>query len=140
MTLCPHKRQKAIELIHLLSCVYLKNNPSSIDEFQLSLTNLMVENKFFETYIDKLRESFEKGASLGNKNIFYSDSGVVAFSEEDSDKYTKLRQEAFDKLNPQVKQYLRHKQKLEIERKMFVFQKSGISKELHLNSEMTMKK
>ena len=47
------------------------------------------------------------------------------FSDEDSIKFQKLREEAFLELESDVRQYLKHKQKLEIERKMY-----GISQNL----------
>jgi hypothetical protein len=119
MTLSPKKKQKAIGFIHKLFCENFANNPSSYDKFCLALTNKMVENNIFEYYIDGLTQHLEKNPSPNNLNELFNDSIIKDFSPKSTEIYLQLRKEAFDGLEDDLKKCFMHKQKLEIERKMF---------------------
>lgn len=125
MTLSPKKRQKAIEFIHKLFCKKFENNPSSYDKFCLALTNKMVENNLFEHYIAGLSQRLGKNPSPDNLNELFDNSIIEDFSPKATEMYLQLRKEAFDGLEDDLKKCFMHKQKLEIERKMF-----GICKNL----------
>lgn len=119
MTLYPDKRLKAINFIHKLFCKNFENNLSSYDRLSLILTNKLVNNGLFERYIDALVTSMEKNVSISDTNNIFDNAVIDEFDEKDFKKYIVLKKEAFDELNPEMKKYLMHKQKLGLERKMF---------------------
>jgi hypothetical protein len=117
--LVPEKRQKAIRFIYKLFCKNYENNPSSLDRFCLALTNKLVKNNLFEHFIDGILQSMERNIPFSNLEDLFDHAVINEFDEKDSKRYLELRKEAFNELDPDMKKYFMHIQKLEIERKMF---------------------
>jgi hypothetical protein len=113
------KREKAIRCIYKIFADNFRDNPSSFDQFCLSLIYKLHKNNLFESYVKTLIETFSTKIPITNVDVFFNNSIVIELNEEDSKKFMKLRREALDELNPDIKRYFMHKQKLEIERKMF---------------------
>jgi hypothetical protein len=132
MTLSPEKRHKAIKFIYNFFCKNYENNPSSFDKFCLALTNKLLENNLFEHYVDGLARGLEKNQPPSDLNEIFNNSTFEEFDEKTTKKYLELRKEAFDELEDHVKKLFMHKQKLEIERKMF-----GVSQNLKGFEEMS---
>ena len=95
----------------------------------------MLDKGLFVKYLELLLCAFEKGQSFSNMNDLFDDMWrLVSFNEEDSKKYEELRKVAFEQLSSDAKKYFMHKQKLEIERKMF-----GIANNLRGFEELSFK-
>lgn len=119
MTLNTKKRDKAIRFIYKVFCENFENNPSSLDAFSLSFINKLHKNNLFVSYVDTLVETLRNKTSILSMDEFFNNSLSVDLSEKDSQKFMKLRRDAFDELDPDMKRYFMYRQKLDVERKMF---------------------
>jgi hypothetical protein len=131
----PTKKVKAITSIYKIFRFWCEENPSSIDEYNLSLLELMLDKDLFVKYLELLLCAFEKGESFSNMNDLLNEAWrLVSFNPEDCKKHEELRKAAFERLSSDAKKYFMHKQKLEIERKMF-----GIANNLRGFEELSFK-
>lgn len=125
MTFSAEKKDKANRYIYKFFVHNLEKNPSSVDTFSLLLINKLQKDNLFEKYIDTLLETLGSRLAISDLNEFFDNSMSIGLNKEESTKFMKLRREAFEELTPDMKRYLMHKWKMEIERKMF-----GISTDL----------
>ena len=104
------KKVKAITYIYKLLKLWCEENPSSIDEFNLSLLKLMLDNDLFVKYLELLLCAFERGQRVNNINDLFDETWrSVSFNREDSKKYEELRKQAFEQLSSDAKKYFMHK-------------------------------
>jgi len=134
MTTTPKKRQKALSFLYKTFSKNFQTNPSSLDAFALSFTEELYKNNLFDKYIDTLLETVQKKISIQDANEFFSKPLILDLNKEDSELFQKLKREAFDDLSPENKKYFMHKQKLDIEARMF-----GISNNLKSFEELVFR-